>query len=83
MFLTAQDAITTNEYGNKDLIFLVFRHLSGAAVPVGTTYLLFSSGTLEGLTMRAARWWTALIAGIVPVAVGVTGFVLVRRRRNR
>lgn len=83
VFLTAQDAITTNEYGNKDLIFLVFRHLSGAAVPVGTTYLLFSSGTLEGLTMRAARWWTALIAGIVPVAVGVTGFVLVRRRRNR
>ena len=83
VFLTAQDTITTNEYGNKDLIFLVFRHLSGAAVPIGTTYLLFSSGTLEGLTMRAARLWTVLVAVIVPVAVGATGFVLVRRRRNR
>lgn len=83
VYLTAQDAITTNEYGNKDLIFLVFHHLSGAAVPVGTTYLLFSAGTLEGLTMRAARLWTVLLAGVLPLAVGVTGFILVKRRRNR
>lgn len=83
VYLTAQDAITTNEYGNKDLIFLVFRHLSGASVPVGTTYLLFSSGTLEGLTMRAARLWAVLLAVAIPLALAATGFILIRRRRNR
>ena len=83
VYLTAQDAITTNEYGNKDLIFLVFRHLSGASVPIGTTYLLFSSGTLEGLTMRGARLWTALLVGLIPLGVAIAGFICVRKRRNR
>ena len=65
------------------LIFLVFRHLSGASVPVGTTYLLFSSGTLEGLTMRGARLWTALLVGLIPLGVAIAGFICVRKRRNR
>lgn len=83
VYLTAQDAVTTNEYGNKDLIFLVFRHLSGAHVPIGTTYLLFSQGTLEELTMREARLWTALLVGVIPLAVATAGVICVRKRRNR
>lgn len=83
VYFTSQSAITTNEYGNKDLVFLAFRHLSGASVPVGCTYLLFSSGTLEDLTMREARLWTILFAGVLPLAAAVTGFVVIRRRRER
>jgi hypothetical protein len=83
VYLTAEDAITTNEYGNKDLLFLLFRELGGVKVPTGCTYLLFSSTTLENLTMREARLWTVLIAGILPVAVIVCGVVILGKRRYR
>lgn len=83
VYFTSQSAITTNEYGNKDLVFLSFRHLSGASVPVGCTYLLFSSGTLEDLTMWEARLWTVLFAGVLPLAAAVTGIIIIRRRRER
>lgn len=83
VYLAAQNAITTNEYGNKDFVFLVFRHLSGASVPLGSSYLLFSSTGIEDLTMWEARIWTILFAGILPVGVAVTGVICIRRRRNR
>ncbi len=80
---TAIDAMTTNEYGNRDLIFLLFQRLSGADVPTGCTFLMFSPTTLENLTMGEARLWTCLVAVLVPVAVCAVGVFTVVRRRAR
>ena len=81
--MTAYDAITTNEYGNRDLLFLLFEELSGAAVPKGCSYLIFSPTTLEDLTMREARLWTALLAVVAPLAVAVAGMIVLKKRRAR
>lgn len=83
VYMTAYDAITTNEYGNRDLLFLLFEELSGAAVPKGCSYLIFSPTTLEDLTMREARLWTALLAVVAPLAVAVAGMIVLKKRRAR
>ena len=33
--------------------------------------------------MRGARLWTALLVGLIPLGVAITGFICVRKRRNR
>lgn len=83
IYLTAFDAITTNEYGNRDLIFLTLHHVSDAPVPTGCSYVMFSPTTLEDLTMREARLWTGLVAILVPLAIAAVGVVTLVRRRNR
>jgi hypothetical protein len=83
VYLTSYDAITTNEYGNRDLIFLMLEHVSDASAPMGCSYVMFSPTTLEDLTMREARWWCALVAVIAPLGVAAAGVVTLVRRRNR
>lgn len=83
VYLTATDAMTTNEYGNRDLIFYLLASLSGAAVPTGCTVLLIEPTTLENLTMREARGWTILVCVLLPAAIAVTGAVVIRKRRIR
>ncbi len=82
-YLTAQDAVTTNEYGNRDMIFSLFRQLAGVSVPTGCTYLLVSPTSLEDLTMREARLWTVLLVGVIPLGVAACGVVILRKRRYR
>jgi hypothetical protein len=83
VYFTAQSAITTNEYGNKDLIFLLLSEMSNISVPTGCTYLIFTPTTLEGLTMLEARLWMTLLVGVVPLGIAVCGMVVLRKRRNR
>ena len=83
VYLTAQDAIVTNEYGNKDFIYGVLGQTAGADVPLGCTVLLIDNVALEGLTMRTARTWLIVLAVLVPAAVAVTGAVVLTRRKNR
>ncbi len=82
-YLTASEALTTNEYGNRDLIFCVIGEMCDISVPIGGTHLLFDETGLEDLTMWEARLWTAAIVAILPVAAAVTGTVILVRRRNR
>ena len=83
VYFTAQNAITTNEYGNKDMIFLLLKELSHISVPMGCTYLIFTPTTLEDLTMAEARLWTALLAGVIPVGIGICGVAILGKRRYR
>ncbi len=83
VYLTAQDAMTTNEYGNRDMIFLVLKELTGIKVPAGCSLLLIDPTGLEDLTMREARLWTALLAVVLPLGVGVSGYLILKKRRNR
>ncbi len=83
VYLTAEDALTTNEYGNRDLLFFVIGQLCRVSVPTGGTQLLFEETTVEDLTMWEARLFTVLLVGVLPLAVVVTGTVIIVKRRNR
>lgn len=83
VYMTAQDAITTNEYGNRDLILSLVGNLTGASVPTGCSYFILEPTVLEDLTMREARLWTVLVAVAVPCALLVAGACVMLKRRYR
>ncbi len=83
VYLTAEDALTTNEYGNRDLIFYILGEMCGISMPTGGTHLLFDETNIEDLTMWEARLFTVILAAILPIGVAVTGTVIIIKRRNR
>ncbi len=83
VYLTAYDAMTTNEYGNRDLLLLMLNRLSGREVPMGCSYLIFSPTTLEDLTMGEARLWAAFVCVLVPLGIVTAGGIVLLRRRGR
>ncbi len=83
IFMTAQDAISSNRYANADLLYAVFEEVSGAAVPLGCTVIDFETERLEGLTMGTVYFLTVLLVAVLPIAVLSVGAVIRIRRRNR
>ena len=83
VFLTASDALTTSGYANRDFIYSVLENVYGAqSVPYGCSPVYVNSSTLENLTMKSARIYTALIL-TVPVLVSAVGVVVTVKRKNR
>lgn len=82
-YLTASDALDTDEYGNRDFFFACLSIFGGAGTPLGATMLAFEDTALHDLTMRSARLWTALLCVVLPGAVAAGGVVYLRRRRRR
>lgn len=83
IYMTAQDAISTNRYANADLLYALFEEVSGADVPLGCTVLDFETERLEGLTMGRIYFLSVLLVAVVPLAVLSVGTVVCTRRRNR
>ncbi len=83
VYFTTQSALTTNEYGNRDLIFYIVGELCDISVPTGGTHLLFEETAVEDLTMWEARLWTVLLCVVLPLSVAVAGTVILIKRRNR
>jgi len=83
VYIAASDALVSREYSNKDFIYALFEKYFGSGIaPYGCNDVLFETSTLENLTMRKARIYTALIMA-VPVALAVTGAVIIVKRRQR
>ena len=73
----------TKGCANRDFIYSVFDFVFEANnAPYGCTPIHFNSESLENFTMRTARIYTVLILA-VPVIIGVVGFVVVKKRKNR
>ena len=51
-------------------------------MPYGCKPVIYSSSTLENLTMGMARLYTAITLAI-PLAIAAVGTVVIVRRRNR
>ncbi len=83
VYLTAEDALTTNEYGNRDFIYFMLEEMGGVSMPTGGTLLLFDEVAIEDLTMWEARLFTILVAVAAPIAVVGAGAVILIKRRNR
>ena len=75
--------LNTDGYANKDMIYALFDSFFGSQTPpYGAAVLTVGSSTLEHLTMREARLYTALLLAL-PVALAICGAVLTLRRKNR
>ena len=83
VYLAVSDSLVTNGYSNKDFIYAVFDEFYGAeGMPYGCKTVVYSSQTLENLTMGTARLYTAIVMAI-PAAIAITGAVIIVRRKNR
>ena len=81
--VTANDAIVTNGYSNKDFLYSLFDVLYGkAGLPYGCRSVVFNEQKLENLTMGAARGYTAALLAI-PALLAAGGVVVMIRRKNR
>ncbi len=83
IYLTASDALVSRGYCNKDFAYAVFEELFGAPTPpYGTNAVIYDTLTLQNLTMRRAKIYTALILS-VPVILAAAGAVVIIKRKNR
>ena len=83
VYLTATDAMTSNTYSNRSFVYGLIETLyDGDNLPYGCRTVNLMTDMLENLTARAARIYTAVIF-LIPTALAVFGFVLLRRRKNR
>lgn len=83
IYLTANDAVVTTGYANRDFLYVMIEDLFGAnSVPHGCNTVYTVTSMLENLTMGTARTITALLLAI-PAVIAVIGAVVVIRRKNR
>lgn len=81
--VTANDAIVTNGYSNRDFLYSLFDvFYEKDDMPYGCRSVVFNDLKLENLTMGTARVYTAILLAI-PVALAAAGTVVIIRRKNR
>ena len=81
--VTANDAIVTNGYSNRDFLYSLFDvFYDKDGMPYGCRSVVFNDLKLENLTMGTARVYTAILLAI-PVALAAVGTVVIIRRKNR
>lgn len=83
IYVGAADALVSNGYTNKDFLYALFEEgFGGGRMPYGCKVSLYDTLTLENLTLGTARIYTALIL-FIPLALAITGTVIIVRRKNR
>ncbi len=83
VYLTADDALITNGYANKDFIYSLFDVFYGAEhLPYGTKSVLIASSLLENLTLGTSITYTVILLAI-PAIIALVGTVIIIRRKNR
>ena len=83
VYLTATDAMTSNTYSNRSFVYGMIEALYGGEdLPYGCRTVNLMTDVLENLTARAARIYSIVIF-MIPTALAVCGFILLRRRKNR
>ena len=83
MFLSSGDILAAEGYSNKDFIYSLLSESMGASnAPYGCNSVVYNTGTLENLTMGAARTYTAVLL-LIPALLAISGAVVIIRRKNR
>lgn len=83
VYMAVADALITDGYSNTDFYYSLFDNFYGQdGMPYGCNVMRWEVTLLENLTMGRARLYTALIM-TVPVAVAITGIVIVSKRKYR
>lgn len=82
-YFTITDAIINDSYSNRDFIYLMLNEVMDSnAAPCGCSIISYDQSRLEGLTMNSARLYATLLIAI-PCAIAISGFIVIRRRKNR
>lgn len=83
IYLAVSDALVSRGYSNKDFVYaLLEKYFESGTAPYGCNDVIYETDTLENLTMRSARIYTAVIMAI-PVVLAVVGTVVIVKRRQR
>ena len=83
VYLTVSDALVNEGYSNKDFLYITLNNIFGAScAPYGTNAVYYNQNLLEGVTARSKRVYTWILM-LIPAAIAVSGFVIMRKRRNR
>ncbi len=83
VYLAVSDALIAKGYSNKDFVYSLFEDFYGVeGMPYGCKPVVYSSSTLENLTLGTARLYT-VIAMLIPASIAACGAVIIVRRRNR
>ena len=83
VYITASDALTSNEYSNRDFLYALFEHVFGAKnLPYGANSVTYVTDDLKNLTMGQARIYSTLLL-CIPVAIAATGVIITIRRKYR
>ncbi len=83
IYLAVSDSLVSRGYSNKDFVYALFeKYFESGTSPYGCNDVIYETDTLENLTMRSARIYTAVIMAI-PVALAIAGTVIIVKRRNK
>ena len=83
VYFLANDVMNSAIYANRDVVLASMEAASGIPAPVGCHVLSIDNSRLEDLTMGAARFYTLLVAVLVPLAVCAVGAAVIIRRKIR
>jgi hypothetical protein len=83
IYMTARDALVSENYSNGDYLYALFSAFFGAtSAPIGCRSVTYGTPMLEGFTMSTAHLFTILVIAI-PVALAMIGTVVIIKRKNR
>ena len=83
VYFLADDVLYSGIYSNRTVALALLSELGAQHVAVGCTILPVNSTRLEDLTMRTARLYCTLLAGVIPIGVALAGTCILIRRRRR
>ena len=77
-----QDYLTSNAYGNRDIIFSLISQMGKKLVPIDIDFKVFASEALD-IPISEAYAWTVTMVAVFPALVCVTGGVVCYRRKHK
>ncbi len=77
----SDDYLTSNSYGNKDIIYAAMRAVGRDNSLADLKYKAFDDIELNITTAQSTRW-TMVIAAIPPAIIAITGIVIRIKRKN-
>ena len=75
-----QTQMETEGYGNKPFLLSALMDTTGAVAPIGSGVVLLNTYPLEDMTRGTANAYLIILAGVVPLAIALVGYAVVRRR---
>ncbi len=82
-YLFYDDVMQATGYANRTLLYAILRDFGASDAPLGATLLDLDNSTLQGLTSGASTRFLVVFAAVLPLAVLVTGGVILIRRKRR
>ena len=77
---TDQAYLSSNAYGNEDVIYAAMKAMGRQKVPINIDFRLFEDNSLD-VTVAQANMWTIVFVAVLPVITLILGGVVYFRRR--